>query len=115
MSQKAILVTVEENLIPEVFYSIPDYDDAVQICIDNGWDGTEDTIYDSYTVEYVWIEIGEGESGMDEFIDEETLLHIWGHYNRYEIIKETYGLDVEVIECDRIEVDFDDLTEEEDY
>lgn len=112
MSQRAILVSVEGNLISEVFHSIPDYDEAVQICIDNGWDGTEDTIYESYTVEYEWLEIGEGESATDEFIDDETLLHIWGHNDRYEIIKKSYGLDVEVIQCNRIEVDFDDLRED---
>lgn len=111
MSQKAVLVRVEGNLIQEVFHSIPDYEEACQICIDNGWDGTEDTVYDYYNIEYEWIDIGEGESAADEFIDDETLLHIYDHYGYAEIIKDSYGLDVDTVETGSIEVFHDDLEE----
>lgn len=109
MSQKAVLVSINGNLVQEVFHSVPDYEEACQICLDNGWDGTEDTIYDYYNVEYEWIDIGEGESGTDEFIDDETLLHICGHAYYEDLIKEHFGLDVEVIETGSIDVLFEDL------
>lgn len=109
MSQKAVLVSINGNLVQEVFHAVPDYEDACQICLDNGWDGTEDTIYNYYNVEYEWLDIGEGESGADEFIDAETLLHIYGHHGYEEIIKESYGLDVEVVETGNIDVFFEDL------
>lgn len=62
MSQKAVLVSINGNLVQEVFHAVPDYEDACQICLDNGWDGTEESSYDYYNVEYEWIDIGEGES-----------------------------------------------------
>lgn len=46
MSQTAVLVIVEGNLIPEVFCSVPDYDEAVQICKDNGYE------YEDYYSDY---------------------------------------------------------------
>lgn len=73
MSQKAVLVRVEGNLIPEVFNYVPNYDDAVYICKDYGYE-YKDYYSDYYMLEYEWIDIGEGESGTDEFIDDETLL-----------------------------------------
>lgn len=110
MSQKAVLVRIDGNLVQEVFHSVPDYEEICQICIDNGWDGTEeDTIYDYYNIEYEWIDIGEGESGADEFIDNETLLHIYDHYNYEDIIKESYGLDIEVVEAGNLNIFFEDL------
>ena len=113
MSQKAVLVRVDGNLIPEVFHSVPDYDDMGQICIDNGFDGTEESYTDYYNVEYEWIEIGEGESGMDSFIDDETLLHIYDAYGYEDVINEYFNLDVEVIETGSEEVLFEDLEEDE--
>lgn len=109
MSQKAVLVSINGNLVQEVFHSVPDYEEACQICLDNGWDGTEDTIYNYYNVEYEWLDIGDGESGADEFIDDETLLHIYGHYQYEDIIKESYNLDVTVVETGSIDVFFEDL------
>lgn len=109
MSQKAVLVSINGNLVQEVFHTVPDYEDACQICLDNGWDGTEESVYDYYNVEYEWLDIGDGESGTDEFIDDETLLHIYGHYNYEDIIKESYGLDVDTVETGSIEVFLDDL------
>lgn len=73
MSQKSILIRIEGNLIPEVFSHIPDYDEAVQICKNYGYE-YKDFYSDYYMLEYEWIEIGEGKSGTDEFIDDKILL-----------------------------------------
>ena len=112
MSQKAVLVRVEGNLISEVFNSIPDYDDAVQICKDNGYE-YQDYYSDYYLLEYEWIEIGNGESATDEFIDDETLLHSYDSYEFEEIIYKQFGLDVESIEVGTIEVMLEDLREDD--
>ena len=112
MSQKAVLVRVEGNLISEVFNSIPDYDDAVQICKDNGYE-YQDYYPDYYLLEYEWIEIGNGESATDEFIDDETLLHLYDSYEFEEIIYKQLGLDVESIEVGTIEVMLEDLREDD--
>ena len=112
MSQKAVLVRVENNLIPEVFYSVPDYDEAVQICKDNGYE-YEDFYSDYYMLEYEWIDIGEGESGEDEFIDDETLLFLYESYDYEEEIYKQFGLNVERIESGTIEVMLEDLREDE--
>ena len=111
MSQKAILVRVEGNLIPEVFNSVPDYDEAVQICKDNGYE-YKDFYSDYYCLEYEWIDIGESESGTDEFIDEETLLFLYDSYDYEEEIYKQFGLNAESIETGTIEVMLNDLKEE---
>ena len=111
MSQKSVLVRVENNLIPEVFYSVPDYDEAVQICKDNGYE-YKDFYSDYYMLEYEWIDIGEGESGTDELIDEETLLFLYDSYDYEEEIYKQFGLNVESIETGTIEVMLEDLRED---
>ena len=112
MSQKAVLVRVEGNLIPEVFYSVPDYDEAVQICKDNGYE-YEDYYSDYYCLEYEWIDIGDGESGVDEFINDEVLLHLYCSPEFEEIVYEQFGLNIESIETGTIEVMLEDLREDE--
>lgn len=112
MSQKAVLVMVEGNLIPEVFYSVPDYDEAIQICKDNGYE-YKDYYSDYYMVEYQWIEIGEGESGIDEFINEEILLFLYDSYGYKKEIYKQFGLNVESIETGTIEVMLEDLREDD--
>ncbi len=104
MSQTAVMVRVSGNLIPEVFCSVPDEEDAARICEDYGYDFTEDSFTDSYLLEYEWIEIGEGESGTDEFIDDETLLAIYDAYDYEKTLKDLYGLDVETVQDGTIEV-----------
>ena len=112
MSQKAVLVRVEGNLITEVFYSVPDYDEAVQICKDNGYE-YEDYYSDYYLLEYEWIDIGEGESGTNEFIDYEVLLHLYDSPEFEEMVYEQFGLNIESIETGTIEVMLEDLREDE--
>jgi len=112
MSQKAVLVRIDGCLIQEVFNSVPDYNELVQICKDNGFNGDE-TPYDYYLAEYEWIDIGEGESGLDQFIDDETLLAIYDSYDYARHIYETLGYDVEVIESGSEEVMLCDILYEE--
>ena len=109
MSQKAILVRVEGDLVPEVFHSVPDYEEMCQICTDNGWDGTEEHISDSYHVEYEWLDIGEGESGLDSFIDDETLLNLYERRDFEHVLLSKYELHVEVIESGNEVVLIEDL------
>ena len=111
MSQKAVFVRVDGNLIPEIFTYVPDYYDMVQICKDNDYDGTE-SFSDYYLVEYEWTEIGDGESGMDDLIDDETLLHIYDAYNWEEEIYEHFGYDVMIVQTGSEDVLFDDLKED---
>ena len=112
MSQKAVFVRVEGNLIPEVFYSVPDYDEAVQICKVNGYE-YEDYYSDYYLLEYEWIDIGEGESGEDEFIDDVTLLYLYNSFDFEEMVYSQFGLNAKSIETGTIEVMLEDLREDE--
>ena len=111
MSQKAVFVRVDGNLIPEIFTHVPEYNDMVQICLDYDYDGTE-SISDYYLVEYEWVEIGEGESNTDDFIDDETLLHIYDAYDWEKEIYEHFGFDVNTIETGSEDVLFYDLQED---
>ena len=91
MSQRAVFITVNGNVVDEVFNSVPDYDDMVNACEDEGYEYDEDSDYYA-NVEYEWIEIGEGESGSDDFFDDETLLDLYkengvnGKYGEYEVV-----------------------------
>lgn len=111
MRQKAILIRVEGNLIPEVFSHIPDYDEAVQICKNYGYE-YKDFYSDYYMLEYEWIEIGEGKSGTDEFIDDKILLFLYEFFDYEEKIYELFGLNVESVETGTIEIMLEDLKEE---
>ena len=112
MSQTAVMVRVNGNLFPEVFSSVPDYDDAVQICKDFGYEKSDaDYDGDYICVEYEWVEIGDGESGIDEFFDDETLRHIYDAY-RWDDELENLGYSVEIVESGSYDVDFEDLEDE---
>lgn len=114
MSQKAILFKIDGNLIPEVFSHIPDYDEAVQICKDNGY-GYKDfysNYSDYYILEYELIDIGECEFEVDEFIDDEALLYLYDSYNYEEEIYKQFGLNVKTVETGTIEIMLEDLKEE---
>lgn len=110
MSQKAVMIRVNGNLHDEVFSYVPDDEDAIQICKDFGFDSSDEEFDEDYIlVEYEWIDIGDGESGADEFIDDETLLHIYDSYGYEDVIKEQFGLDVESIETGSYEILFSEL------
>lgn len=111
MSQSAVLVRVEGNLIPEVFSSVPDYEEAIRICKDNGYE-YQDYYSNYYLLEYEWIDIGEGESGVDEFIDDEILLFLYNSYGYENVIYDEFGLNVEIVESGSIEVMLEDLNDD---
>lgn len=115
MSQKSILIRIEGNLIPEVFSHIPDYDEAVQICKDNGYEYKDFYLNysDYYTLEYEWIDIGKCEFEVDEFIDDETLLYLYDSYDCEEEIYKQFGLNVKTVETGTIEIMLEDLKEDE--
>lgn len=113
MSQKAVLVRVDGNLVQEVFSSVPDYEEAVQICKDEGYEADDNYFSNYYSVEYKWIDIGEGESGVDHFIDDETLLYIYDSDDYAKHIYETFGLDVESVQTGSYEVLIEDLREDD--
>lgn len=111
MSQTAVMIRVNGNIHKEIYSHVPEYDDAIQICKDFGYsydDGNFDGDY--ILVEYEWLDIGPGESGADEFYDEEYLLTIYDSYG-YEKLIEADGYDVEVIESGSYEVGFNELEE----
>ena len=113
MSQRAVLVRVNGNLVQEVFNYVPDYEEAVQICKDEGYEVDNNYFSNYYSVEYEWIDIGEGESGEDEFIDDEALLHLYDSHEFEERVYEQFGLKVETVETGIIEVMLEYLKEEE--
>lgn len=115
MSQKVIFVTVDGWVVPEVFHTIPDYEEACQICLDNGWDGRFNDGFDFYNVNYEWYDIGEGESGTDEFIDDETLLQMYDDEDKdfKELVKERFGLEVNCIDTGDLVVRYEDLREDD--
>lgn len=109
MSQTAVMIRVNGNLHEEVFTNVPDYDDAIQICKDFGYEESDGNYEGDYIlVEYEWLEIGEGESGTDTFFDDETLRFIYDSYN-YENIFETHGYHIDSIQTGSYEVCFDEL------
>lgn len=108
MSQKAVMIRVNGNLHEEVFTNVPDYDEAIQICKDFGYDESDGNFAgDCILVEYEWIEIGDGESGTDTFFDDETLRSLY-ESNKFE----DNGYFVDTIETGSYEVYFDELEDD---
>ena len=109
MSQTAVFVRINGNLHEEVFTHVPDHDDMIQICKDFGYESSDGSFDGDYiNIEYEWIDIGEGESGMDTFFDDESLCVL---YNSYEWEKnfENIGYDAESIETGSDEVLYSEL------
>ena len=112
MSQKAVMIRVNGNLYQEVWTTVPDYEDAIQICKDIGYEENEGLFNGDYIlVEYEWLDIGEGESGIDTFFDDETLCFIYDSYD-YEKIFEEHGYNIEIINSGYYEVLYEELCED---
>lgn len=113
MSQTVVFITVGGTLHDEIWSKVPDHEECVQICRDFGFD--EDIMRTdwtgSVTVEYEWIEIGNGESGTDAFLDEDLLLHIRGTYGWEEEI-EKLGYTVDEVYAGSDKVCADEMQEE---
>lgn len=114
MSQKAVFVRIDGWLVPEVFHSVPDFMEACQICLDNGYDAEENEC-NFYDVEYEWYDIGEGESGVDDFIEEEALLDMYDDQElSFEtLVEQRYGLEAEYVDSGDIMVTCEDLREDD--
>ena len=112
MSQTAVMIRVNGNLHEEVFTHVPDYDEAIQICKDFGYEASDGNYDGDYIlVEYEWIEIGEGESGIDTFFDDEVLKFLYDS-PEYEDILEKQGYIVETIETGSYEICFEELEDD---
>lgn len=112
MSQTAVMIRIDEMLHTEVYSYKPDYDDAIQICKDFGYEASDgDYDGDYIDFEYEWLEIGEGESGTDNFFDDETLCSLYDSCD-YEKKFEELGYDVETIETGSYEIEYVELKDE---
>lgn len=109
MSQKAVFVRINGSLHAEVFPSVPDHDEMVQICKDFGYEFSDGKYDGDYiNVEYEWVDIGDGESGTDTFLDDEALCAL---YDGHECEKnfESMGYNAEVVESGSDEVLYSEL------
>lgn len=110
MSQKAVMIRVNGNLHEEVYNHVPDEDEAIQICKDCGYEPSDGIFEGDYIlVEYEWLDIGDGESGWDDHLDDETLCFLYDSYGYEDVIKSQFDLDVETVEEGRIEVLYTEL------
>lgn len=111
MSQTAVMIRVNGNLHKEIYPSVPDYNEAIQICKDFGYESSDGKFDGDYIlVEYEWLDIGDGESGVDTFYDDEMLFDLYDAYG-YEDIIEHDGHNVEVIESGSYEICYSELDE----
>ena len=109
MSQKAVFVRLNGNLHNEVFPSVPDHDEMIQICKDFGYESTDGEYDEDYiNVEYEWVDIGDGESGTDTFFDDESLCALYDSYEWEENFK-NMGYNTESIETGSDEVLYSEL------
>lgn len=109
MSQRAVFVRVNGNLHEEVLSHVPDHDDMIQICKDFGYDPSYGEYDGDYiSLEYEWIDIGDGEGGADEFFDDEALCALYDSYE-WEKNFEKMGYNAESIETGFDEVLYSEL------
>lgn len=112
MSQRAVFVRVDGNLHSEVLTHVPDHDEMVQICKDCGYEATDARFDNDYLlVEYEWVDIGDGESGIDTFFSDEELCYIYDGYG-WEDKLLSLGYDVNIIETGNDDVEFEELEDE---
>ena len=93
MSQKAVFVRINGQLLPKIFSTVPDYNDAVKLCIHCD----PLSLSRNLQLDYEWIEIGNGESGADTFYDENLLLFLYNTFG-YENILRSAGDTVRTVE-----------------
>ena len=113
MSQRAVFVRVDGVLYDEILGYIPDYDEGRYVCREMGYNEDDDTTSNYLMLEYEWVDIGDGEAGMDDFIPDDALIHLYGSDEFEKKVKEIYGYDVETIETGEMEVWFEDLADED--
>ena len=108
MSQTVKFTRIEDVLYPEVLRGFPDKDEAISmvhemletdlVALNTGW----------YEVATHWYEIGEGESGMDTFFDDEQLLE-WEENGEFVKMVEAAGHYAQHIETQTLELTVDEV------
>ena len=93
MARTVYFVKVDGELYDGVLTYKPNHDDLIGICMDMGFDRSY--AFDSLDVEVERVDIGSGESGVDDFLSEEELVAIRGSF-RWEKRIEDEGYNVEV-------------------
>lgn len=93
MSQTVYFVKVNGELYDGVFSYKPDHDDLIGVCMDMGFGRSYAFV--SLDVEVERVDIGSGESGVNEFFSEAELVAIRGSF-RWEKRIEDEGYKVEV-------------------
>ncbi|RHV70233.1 MULTISPECIES: hypothetical protein [Clostridia] len=93
MSQKAVFVRINGQLLPKIFSTVPDYNDAVKLCMH--CDSV--SLGKNLQLDYEWIEIGDGKSGVDTFYDDNLLLFLYNTFG-YEDILRSAGDAVRTVE-----------------
>ena len=107
MSQTGVFVYINSNLVDEVFTSIPDHEELIQICIDEGYVSSDRYYPEDYLlIEYEKVEIGSGESGSDLSWDDPTMIYLYQNRNLPDCPEEVY-----TVEEGRDEVTYDEIAE----
>ena len=111
MSQTAVIIHVDGALHQEVYPSLPDHEEIVQICKDFGYT-TEDAAYEGDDIDITceWYEIGSGESGTDDFFSDEEILAKFSHDN-CEKEFEAEGYELDAIQQETFTIYYDELTD----
>lgn len=78
MVQTVYFIEVDGELYDGILAYKPNHDDLIGICMDMGFDRSY--AFDSLDVEVERVDIGPGESGVDEFFSEEELVAIRGSF-----------------------------------
>lgn len=113
MSQTVRFTEVNGAFYPEVFTAFPDRDEAVSMAQEMVEDGAILPSDDYYEVATEWFEVGEGESGMHTFFDDETIIE-W--HNKGDFVKRVTdaGYNVEYIGTQTLYVPAEEVNGEED-
>lgn len=101
-----VFVRIAGNLVQKVFRKIPDHDDCVRICKEEGFDASfkwTNGWLDSVEVSWESLELGDAAS-----LDDETLCCIYDAFGFEEEFKKL-GYEVTVVQEGEDTVDFDEL------
>ena len=105
MSQTGVFVYINGNLAEEVFPAIPDHEEMIQICRDEGYSASDGQYPGDYlTVEYEKVEIGSGEYGADSTWDDSEMHYLYSVRNQPDCPAE-----VTTVDEGRDDVDYDEL------
>ena len=83
MAQTGVFITINGIPVEEVFPGIPDHDELIEICEDQGYFGNERRYPEDYiSVEYEKVEFGAGEYGQDRTWSDSELLYLYQSRNQ---------------------------------